>query len=493
MTTQNAKTTIACDVAVVGGGNAGLSAAIEAANRGARVVLIEKGPKATRGGNSRFTYGDFRVITPGTKPILDLLDECPFPREQVEIEELTADFFCGEAMRLSEGLGDRKLTQLFVDKSYDAVVWMKEQGVRWTLNPVLAFQKDGRAFYPNGNANIQAIGAGPGLVEMMYAIAEKKGVTCLYEAAAYELLVGADGGVTGVLARGPEGIIRVDARGVILCCGGFQASAEKRRRYLGENMDLVLLRGSKNNTGDWIEMTQAVNAQLVGHWGGCHASPVSQDLSMVMGAHVTAQRYSFPYGIMVNRRGERFVDEGENFYCWTYNRYGKDILRQPGSVAWQIFDGRSYPVVTYKDAAKTEAGTLEELAAKAGFDPAGFARTVKEFNAAIVNDEKPYVPYELDGRRTRGLTPEKTNWAQKIDTPPYRAFAVICGLTMTYGGMKVDEKARVIDTADRPVKGLYAVGEATGGYFYHTYLGGSGLIRGVVMGRIAAADAYANR
>ncbi len=493
MSAQAVKEHLRFDVVVVGGGNAGLSAAIEAADRGAKVLLIEKGSKQTRGGNSRFTYGDFRVITGGTRDILDLLDPAGIPNTKVEIEPLSAEFFCGEAMRLSEGLADRKLTELFVAKSYEAVVWMKQQGVRWTLNPVLAFQKDGVAFYPKGNANLQAIGSGPGLVEMMYGIAERKGVQSIYDTAAYKLLMNAQGKVSGVLAKGPDGLIQVDAGGVILCCGGFQASAEKRRRYLGENMDLVLLRGSRNNTGDWIEMAQEVNAQLVGHWGGCHASPVSQDFEMVDGAYVTAQRYSFPYGIMVNRRGERFVDEGENFYCWTYNRYGKDILRQPGSVAYQIFDGRSYPLVTYQGAKKTEAATLEELARKAGIDPAGFVKTVKDFNAAIVNDEKPFVAYDLDGRRTKGLKVDKTNWAQKIDTPPYRAFAVICGLTMTYGGMKVDELARVIDTSDRPIKGLYAVGEATGGYFYHTYLGGSGLIRGVVMGRIAAADAVANR
>jgi tricarballylate dehydrogenase len=482
-----------CDIAIVGAGNAGLSAAIEAADRGAKVCLIEKGPKATRGGNSRFTYGDFRVITSGTKDILDLLAPEGMPKGSVEIEQLTADFFCGEAMRLSEGLADARLTALFVEKSYEGVVWMKEQGVRWTLNPVLAFEKDGVSFYPKGNANIQAIGSGPGLVEMMFGIAELKGVQALYDTAVYRLLLDSKGKVSGVLARGPKGLVQIDAGSVILCCGGFQASAEKRRRYLGENMDLVLLRGSRNNTGDWIEMAAEVNAQLVGHWGGCHASPVSQDFAIVDGAYVTAQRYSFPYGIMVNRRGERFVDEGENFYCWTYNRYGKDILRQPGSVAYQIFDGRSYPLVTYKDAKKSEADTPEELAQKIGIDPEGFARTLKEFNAAIVNDEKPFVPYELDGRRTQGLRVEKTNWAQKIETPPYRAYAVICGLTMTYGGLKVDELARVIDTSDRPIPGLYAVGEVTGGYFYHTYLGGSGLIRGVVMGRIAAADAVANR
>jgi tricarballylate dehydrogenase len=477
------------DVVVVGGGNAGLVAAIEARNRGARVLLIEKGPHKTRGGNSRFTYGDFRVVTEGFADFRDLIDETNMLDAEVEIEPLTRDFFYGEAMRLSEGLADKSLTWLFVDRSQDTVRWMKQQGVRWTLNRNLAFSREGRLFFPAGNANIQAVGAGRGLVEMLYSIAESKGVEIGYDTTACELVVNGHGRVAGVIARGVDQYAEIGAKSVILCCGGFQASPEKRRTYLGEGMDLVLLRGSRYNTGDWIEMAGKIGAQFAGHWGGCHASPVSYDTAEVDGLIVTDQRYAYPFGIMVNRAGARFVDEGENFYCWNYNRYGKDILRQPGSIAFQIFDAKTIPIVTYKNAKRIESDTLEGLAKQAGIDPVRFARTVGEFNAAVISDGKPFVPYELDGRRTEGLSLDKTNWAQKIDTPPYAAFAVICGLTMTYGGLKTDEKARVIDTADRPFAGLYAVGEVTGGYFYHTYLGGSGLIRGAVMGRIAGAEA----
>lgn len=477
-----------CDVVVVGGGNAGLVAAIEARNRGANVVLIEKGPQATRGGNSRFTYGDFRVITDGTAAIRSLLCDEGVPSQPFEIETLTADFFYGEAMRLSEGLGDKMLTRMFVDHSYDAVVWMKDQGIRWTLNPTLAFDKDGVLFYPSGNANLQVIGAGHGLVETLYAIAEAKGVICRYEAPATRLIVAEGGNVAGVIARTPDGLLRIDAHAVILCCGGFQACAAKRRAYLGEHMDLVKVRGTPYNTGDWIDMTQEVGAKLVGHWGGCHASPISRDFVLVEGSEVASPRYAFPYSIMVNRNGERFVDEGENFFCWTYNRFGKDILRQPGSIAFQIFDDKVASLVTYKGD-RFESDTLEGLAMQAGIEPRAFIATVNQFNAAIPPNAPPFVAYELDGRRTHGLPIDKLNWSQRFDKPPYRAYAVMCGLTMTYGGVKTNERAQVIDTNERAVNGLYAVGELTGGYFYHTYLGGSGLIRGAVMGRVAAQDA----
>lgn len=484
---------IECDVVVVGGGNAGLVAAIEARNQGADVVLIEKGPQATRGGNSRFTYGDFRVVTNGIGDFRDLIDPADMPQREVEIEQLTPEFFHGEAMRLSEGLADPALTRLFVDRSYDTIVWLKQQGVRFMLNPGLAFEKEGRLFYPVGNANIQVIDAGVGLVETLYGIAERKGVRIIYDTAARKLLLDAQGAVAGVSARGSSGMIAIDAPGVVLCCGGFQADAAKRRAYLGEHMDLVKQRGTRYNTGDWIQMGNDIGAKMVGHWGGCHASPVSADFAIVDDEQVRGPRYAFPYGIMVNRLGARFVDEGENFYCWTYNRYGKDILRQPQSIAYQVFDAKVFPLLGYKDAEHVEAESLAALAAKVGIDSAGFARTIADFNAAIPADAPPFVAYELDARRTRGLAPDKTNWAQRIDSPPYRAYAVVCGLTMTYGGLKTDEQARVIDTMDRPIGGLYAVGEVTGGYFYHTYLGGSGLIRGAVMGRVAGAGAAARR
>ena len=484
---------LGCDVVVAGGGNAGLAAAIEARDRGADVVLIEKGPRETRGGNSRFTYGDFRVICKGTTDITRLIDPADMPAREVEIEPLTADFFYGEAMRLSEGLADPELTRIFVERSYDTVAWLREQGIRFTVNPGLAFDKDGRMFYPVGNANIQVIGAGRGLVESLYGIAERKGVRILYDTAARRIALNGEGAVCGVTAKSADALLDIEAPGVVLCCGGFQASAQKRRAYLGEHFDLVKQRGTRYNTGDWIEMGNAIGAKMVGHWGGCHASPVSQDFTPIDGEEVRAPRYAFPFGIMVNRRGARFVDEGENFYCWTYNRFGKDILRQPQSIAYQLFDAKVFGLLGYNDAKHVEASSLAELAAKTGVDRDGLEKTVREFNAAIADDSAPFVPYELDTRHTRGLAPDKTHWAQRIDTPPYRAYAVVCGLTMTYGGVKTDALARVIDTTDRPIPGLYAVGELTGGYFYHTYLGGSGLIRGAVMGRVAGNEAAARR
>ena len=214
---------------------------------------------------------------------------------------------------------------------------------------------------------------------------------------------------------------------------------------------------------------------------------------MIEAASAGSERYSYQYCIMVNRDGKRFVDEGEDFLVYTYAKYGKEILKQPGSVAFQIYDAKVIPILRpeYQNALKVESNSLKELADELDIRVETFLQTVNTFNKAIVDDDKPFATYKLDGRRTKGLHPDKTNWAQKIDRPPFQAYAVVCGLTMTYGGVRTNEKAQVIDTSDQPIKGLYAVGEVTGGFFYHNYPSGTGLVRGAVMGRIAGAEAVA--
>jgi tricarballylate dehydrogenase len=481
-----------CDVLIVGGGNAGLVASLETHNRGANVLLIEKAPRKLRGGNSRFSGGLFRIAYPrGTKDFEPLVQGMTLPKGELEIEPYHKDDFYNKVMNLSEGLADRRATEIFVEKSLETVVWMKKQGLDWSLFWDFMVRKEDRLFFPNTNNVLQALGEGEGLVEMLYGILEKQGIKVLYETSATSLILNEMGAVCGVIAKDTDGFLRINAKSVIMSCGGFQASPEWRRRCLGENWDLVKLRGTRYDTGDGLRMALEVGAQTTGHWGGCHASIVSEDSPMIEAASAGSDRYSYYLGILVNRKGERFVDEGEDLYPYTYAKFGKEILKQPGSIAFQIYDGKVIPRLraAYQNAIRVECKSLEQLAEDSDIQVEQFMTTIKEYNEAIVDDQKLFVPYRLDGRRTKGLKPDKSNWAQKIDTPPYRAYGVVCGLTMTYGGLKTNERAQVIDTSDRPIPRLYAVGEITGGFFYHNYPSGTGLVRGAVMARIAASDA----
>ncbi|MEI9479761.1 MAG: FAD-dependent tricarballylate dehydrogenase TcuA [Deltaproteobacteria bacterium] len=488
---MDVKKRLDCDILVVGGGNAGLVAAIEAKNNGSHVLLIEKAPKKARGGNSRLSGGLFRIAAEGTTDYLPLVEETSVPKGTIDIEVYSKDDFYNKVVRLSQGRADRRFTEIFVNRSLDTVRWMKQQGVKWDLNPAHMSRIGDRLFWPAGQTVLVANGAGEGLVEMLYGIVENKKIEILYETAARSLVMNGEGKVCGVQAKDAEGFLEIHAKNVIMSCGGFQANPAWRRRYLGENWDLVKLRGTRYDTGDGIEMALQAGAQLAGHWGGCHASIVSEDSPMIEAASAGSERYSYQYCIMVNREGKRFVDEGEEFLVYTYAKYGKEILKQPGSVAFQIYDAKVIPILRpeYQTALKVQSNSLEELAEELDINVETFLETVKAFNDAIVNDDQPFATYKLDGRRTKGLNPDKTNWAQKINTPPFQGYAVVCGLTMTYGGLRTNEKGQVIDTSDQPIKGLYAVGEVTGGFFYHNYPSGTGLVRGAVMARIAANEA----
>jgi tricarballylate dehydrogenase len=238
-----------------------------------------------------------------------------------------------------------------------------------------------------------------------------------------------------------------------------------------------------------------MDAMPFGQWTGCHAvgqdmnAPRVGDLAMADGY----EKHSYPYGIMVNAAGQRFVDEAADFRNYTYAKYGRQILQQPGGFAWQIFDQKALPYLRdeyhLKGVTKVTAPTLEELARKLeGVDRDGFLTTVAEFNAAV-QDEVPFNPNILDGRGTTGLGVRKSNWAQTIDQGPFEAYAVSVGVTFTFGGVRIDEQARVIDTEGAPIPGLYAAGEMVGGIFYYNYPAGSGLTSGAVFGRIAGTSA----
>jgi tricarballylate dehydrogenase len=268
-------------------------------------------------------------------------------------------------------------------------------------------------------------------------------------------------------------------------------------RYLGPSWDLAKVRGTRFNMGDGIRMAMAVGAMPYGHWSGAHA--VGWDLNAPpFGEREIGdlfQKHSYPYGIMVNARGERFVDEGADFRNFTYAKYGHEVLKQPGMFAWQIFDSKVNHLLRHeyqiRKITKAEAPTLEALVEKLeGVNAQRCLETIREFNAAVRQDV-PFNPVVLDGRGTRGLAVPKSNWANVLDTPPFHAYAVTCGITFTFGGIRVSTQAAVQSVAGRDIPGLYAAGEMVGGLFYFNYPSGTGLVSGAVFGRIAGTHAAA--
>jgi tricarballylate dehydrogenase len=481
------------DVVVVGAGNAALTAALAAREAGAQVLVLEKAPSEDRGGNSRFTGGIVRFTHDGLQDILPLVPELTETETaRLDVQPYSAETYFNDIMRLSEGKADPALTSVLVHDSYPTIRWMQSLGVSFELYQTAVRQGD-RIHFPAG-AVIQFWSGGPGLTHRLFRAAEGRGIDVVYEAAVIDLLTSAEGRVHGVRALTPEGLMDIHAGAVILACGGFEASDERRARYLGAEWEKVHVRGTRHNTGELLDRLEALGAQLGGHLNGAHAVPVDAgspevgDLSL---GDLTA-RLSYPLGIMVNRDGERFIDEGMDFKSYSYTVMGPAILRQPEGIAYQIFDQQTVDRLEARygsGSAPAIADTIEALAEKLGLNPEGLLRSVQAYNEAV--QEGAFNPAIKDGKRTHGVEPAKTNWALRLEQPPFVAYGVRCGITFTYGGVMVNEAAEVMHRNDGTIAGLFAAGEITGGIFYHNYPSGSGLMLGAVFGRRAGISAAA--
>jgi len=484
------------DVVVVGGGNAALCAALAAAEKGARVALIERAPEEKRGGNSRFTGGGFRMVHHGAQDIKRVVpDLSDADIARTDFGEYSRETYLDDLGRITQYFIDPDLAETLVDNSTDTVHWLMGRGVKFLPNyGRQAYNHEGR-FRFFGGVVIYANGGGAGLVESEYKAAAQHGIAVRYGARAMALVRGKHG-IEGmrVLADGAEQTI--SAKAVVLACGGFESNREMRARYLGPGWDMAKVRGTRYNTGDGIRMALDIGAQSYGQWSGAHAvawERYASDYGDVDGQHSAGYRHSYPFGLMVNANGERFVDEGADFRNYTYAKYGRAVLAQPGGYAWQVFDAQVLPLLRdeYKmrGATKVRADSLEELVDKMqDVNPAGFLKTIRAYNAAVKRDVK-FDPNIKDGKATVGLALDKSNWANTMETPPFEAYSVGCGITFTFGGVKIDPSAHVLDIEDQPIPGLFAAGELVGGLFYFNYPGSAGLMAGAVFGRIAGRGA----
>ena len=478
-------------VIVVGGGNAALCAAISAREHGAEVTLLERAPYQLRGGNSRFTAGAMRTVYDGVEDLLSLMPELTDEEiGRTDFGSYTREEFYDDMGRVTRYRTDPELAGRLIEDSLATLQWMRVHGVRFLpLYGRQSFEVDGRVRFWGG-LTVEAWGGGPGLVDALSARAADLGVELRYGARA-RALVSTGERIAGV--RVSDELLEADA--VVLASGGFESSTAWRTRYLGPGWDLAKVRGTRFNTGDGIRMAVDAGAATRGHWSGCHA--VGWDMNAPEYGDLAVgdqfQKHSYPFGIMVNAHGARFVDEGADFRNYTYARYGSAVLAQPGQFAWQVFDGRVAHLLRdeyrIRQATRVRADSLEALADRLeGVDAANFLRTVAEFNKAV-DTATPFDPTIKDGRSARGLPVVKSNWANPLDAPPFEAYGVTCGITFTFGGLHVDAEARVLGQDGEPLPGLFAAGELVGGLFYFNYPGGTGLTSGAVFGRMAGRNA----
>lgn len=490
------------DVIVVGAGNTALLTALRAHEHGAKVLVLEVAPKERRGGNAYYTTGIYRIVHNGIEDVLDLIEGLTEEEKNITIEPYTADDFFREYSSVTEGLVDPSMMELVIQNSTEVIRWMvKKQDVQMELTSVFIKRMGGKLHFV-GQTPICAKGGGAGLSDYLFErVGKMDGIDLLYETAAQKLLVNDNGKIYGVTTRSEAGLKDYTAKAVILSCGGFEANPAWRARYLGANWDLAKVRGSQYNMGDGIRMALEVGAQPFGNWSCCHATFIDADSpqpSIREDTDKTAKRM-YIFGLVTNVNGERFIDEGYDNVDLTYSRYGKTVLDQPGLIAFHLYDAKGHKTITsgeafpdYIDAPYTKADTIEGLAEKLGIPAESLVRTVTDYNQAANNPGGNNNWYKFTGEpedmHTNGLPLAKSSCAFPLDTPPYYAYAVNCGITFTYGGIKVNKNAQVVDSNDRPIRGLYASGEIIGGLFYHNYAGATGQLSGAVFAYIAGKN-----
>ena len=483
------------DVVIVGSGNAGFSAAHAAREQTESVLLLEKASPAWVGGNSYFTAGAFRTTFNSLEELLPILDEVDEEDlKRTKLPPYTVEHFRRDMQRITKGRCDPELTTVLVENASDTIRWLHERGLRFRLMyDRQSFDVDGEFHFWGGLA-LGTIGGGKGLIEQHLKAAASANIEIRYESPVIGFLQDENGAIKGVTCKTSEGIAHIEARAIVLAAGGFEANARLRAAYLGPGWDLAKVRGTPYNTGEVLHAAIAAGAQSYGHWSGCHAVAWDAAASAWGNRDLTnlLTKQSYPLGVVINADAKRFIDEGEDFRNYTYAKYGGEIMKQRDAIAYQLFDARTEPLLrqdeyTAPGVSRCEAATIRELATKIGVVPEMLEETINEFNASI--KDVPFNPAIKDGKSTVGITPRKSNWAQALDTPPYYAFAITCGITFTFGGVRIDTESRVLDWSGTPIPGLYAAGELVGGLFYYNYPGGSGLMVGSVFGRVAGQSA----
>ncbi len=449
------------DVLVVGGGNAGLCAAISARRAGTRVLLLEAATKDFRGGNSRHTR-DIRYMHPAAT-------------DYVTGAYRDAEFW-NDLQQVTGGETNERLARRTILGSEDLGEWMASNGVRW--------QKPLRGTLHLAKSNLFMLGGGKAMMNAYYQTAAKLGIEIAYESQVDELNIRGDEFLSARLNNASQEIV---AKALVVASGGFEANIPWLREYWGEAADNFIIRGTRHNQGRMLKELLENGGKPVGNPRGCHAVALDARAPKFDGGIVT-RLDSVPFGIVVNKEIKRFYDEGEDFWPKRYAIWGGLIARQPDQIAYSIVDAKALPHFMPSVFPPVEARSIGELAGALGLDSSALNTAVRDFNQAV----RPgaFDPGSLDSCRTEGLDPPKSHWARAIDTPPFYGYPLRPGITFTYLGITVNEQARVIMQDDTPSKNIFAAGEVMAGNILGKgYLAGFGLTIGSVFGRIAGAEA----
>lgn len=473
------------DVVVVGCGVAGLSAAVAAQECGARVAVLERAPMEERGGNTRYTTASIRMASE-TEVSPDFEEQFArnggYHLDPALVAGAADDYANWPGILKTLSFADPELVSTFASSAPPTIAWLKKQGVRFGAPGYYGLT-------PRSSPRIAISGGGLALVETMAPLAEQRGARFHYETTAQGLIQDEEGRVIGLKAAGKGNrSIRFIANAVVLACGGFEGNPEMVVHYLGESGRYLrpVARGGYYNKGEGIRMALDIGAAPSGDYSEYHAQPidprsgVTEPLVMI-----------FTQGILVNRDGLRFLDEAPGSIDAHYEDITRTIRKQPGGLAWCIFDARVDEIENWQRCIRTDlppiqAPTLDALAKEIGVPAAALAATVEAYNAACVDGK--FDPHAIDGLATRGLVPPKSNWARAIIKAPFRAYPIISSNTFTFGGLKVTSNAQVVNTSGEVIPGLYAAGE-TVGIYYGRYLGATSVLRGAVFGRIAGMHA----
>ena len=453
------------DVLVIGGGNAALCAAISARREGARVLVLEAADAFWRGGNTRHTR-NMRCAHDSATEILT----GPYTEEE----------FFDDLLRVTGGQTDEDLARFMIRESKSMLTWIEEQGVRWqpSLGGTLSL----------GRTNSFFLGGGRAMLNALYATAERLGVEIRYLSEVTSLEI-EDGMFLSATIDGKEPV-RVSARSLVAAAGGFESNIEWLKRYWGDAADNFLIRGTRNNNGTILRLLLDNGVQEVGDPTQCHAVAIDARAPKYDGGIIT-RLDCIVFGIVVNKHAQRFYDEGEDIWPKRYAIWGRLVAAQPDQIAYIIFDASSLKLFMPSLFPPIEAGSIGELSAKLGLDPAALTATVEGFNAAV----RPgtFDDTILDDCRTEGLDPPKSHWARRIETAPFYAYPVRPGITFTYLGTRVNRDARMIMADGRPAANMFAAGEImAGNVLGRGYAAGIGMTIGAVFGRVAGREAARN-